>query len=640
MPNFRTPSPHLAAITMIGDSTSPRTPEDFEFVRYTVDMASGDSQRAVIQCEDTEDVLGGIARGFKFLETCPVSDAYNPDAKLLLTLGVLSGTQFMTGLRTYFMAYSPLKRSHTDQPSAMWSAGSGKFGTKLRFLGIDEIVFDGRSESPVLLHITQDADAPDSPPEFRLEDASFLSGQRVNAKIQTLHDKYGPDAHFAVIGPAGEHYEQVRYAAIALSTENQLKSGDPKPRFCGRGGMGGVMGSKNLLAIVANTKDGRAASADNFKDLNKEVARGPGSARFRDDATDKLGGTWANYVPMNEKHVLPEFNFAPTGTDVSVPLHRANVQDTGDYVIKAESCYRCGIKCHKNVYDITEDGDAGKFRAKLDFEPLNLLASNIGIFDIDQACTLVELVDELGMDSISCGVSLSYAMAYNQRHSDDGQALENGPFFGDFESAFAVLSDIGEGRNQLIGQGCLRMSEELGETGSAMHCKGMEFPAYLPQTNPGYPWALAGGHMSMRTFLLLLFEGETGMDYWVDAITNPDRGLIQLRDDMIGICKFSGLDSHQLAEAVSSLTGLEITAQTFHDMILRTFLRGYRLEKHQGFSAQDYVLPADVHREFPEIELPYFITEEFFSELQGKVLSTFDALLEEHDLGAAPVATG
>ena len=62
-----------------------------------------------------------------------------------------------------------------------------------------------------------------------------------------------------------------------------------------------------------------------------------------------------------------------------------------------------------------------------------------------------------------------------------------------------------------------------------MQCKGVEFPAYLPQTNPGYPWALAGGHMSMGTYLLLLQERETDMDYWVDAITN--RGLSILRDD-------------------------------------------------------------------------------------------------------------
>jgi len=618
-----------------------RSPHDFEFTRYSVDLSAATSERSQIRCEDLDDVLGGIARGFKFLEQHPVREAYDPHAPLLLTLGVLSGTQFMTGLRTYFLAYSPLKRSLSGLPSAMWSAGSGKFGTKLRFLGIDEIVFTGRSQKPVLLHITRPADDPDGEPQFHFEDASFLVGRRVNDKIQTLHQHYGPNGHYAVIGPSGENFETVRFAAIALSTENQLNSGDPKPRFCGRGGMGGIMGSKNLLAIVADTQDGYAASAPNFKDLNKEVARGPGSARFRDDATDGLGGTWANYVALNDQHALPERNFAPTGTDVSVPLYRANVQATGNYVIKAESCYRCGIKCHKNAYDIDENGKAGQFRAKLDFEPLNLLASNLGIYDIDQACTLIELVDEMGLDSISCGTTLSYAMEYNERHKDDGQTLPDGPFYGDFQSAHKAITAIGEGRLLLLGQGTARMSEELGETGYAMQCKGLELPAYLPQTNPGYPWALAGGHMSMRTFLLLLFERETGLEYWVDAITNPDKGLIPLRDDILGTCKFAAMNHDQMADAVSALTGLPIDANTFRQLILRTFLRGYRLEKLQGFTPDDYNLPTESHNEYPEIELPYFNTKEFFGELKVRVIKTFDELLEQHDLGtetAAPVA--
>jgi aldehyde:ferredoxin oxidoreductase len=623
------------------DNTETRTPQDFEFTRYHVNLSAATSDKSQIQCEDLDDVLGGIARGFKFLEQHPVREAYDADSSLLLTLGVLSGTKFMTGLRTFFLAYSPLKRSLSGLPSAMWSAGSGKFGTKLRYLGIDEIVFTGRSEKPVLLHITRDPDNPEAETEFRFEDASFLTGRHVNDKIQTLKERFGKNAHYAVIGPSGENYETVRYAAIALSTENQLKSGDPKARYCGRGGMGGILGSKNLLAIVADTKDGIAASAPSFKILNKEVATGPGSARFRDNATDGVGGTWANYVALNEQHAMPERNFAPTGTDVSVPLYRVNVEATGKYVIKDEACYRCGIKCHKNVYDVDEEGKAGKFRGKLDFEPLNLLSSNLEIYDIDQACTLVELVDELALDSISCGTTLSYAMEYNERHKDDGKAMPDGPFYGDFQSALKAITDIGEGRSELLGQGTLRLSEALGETGYAMHCKGVEMPAYLPQTNPGYPWALAGGHMSMRTFLLLLFERETGMDYWVDAITNPDKGLTPLRDDILGGCKFAALNHDQMAEAVSGLTGLTITAETFRQLILRTFLRGYRLEKLQGFTSDDYNLPAESHNEYPEIDLPYFNTTEFFGELKERVIKTFDDLLEQEDLGtqtAAPVA--
>ena len=606
---------------------------DHSFTRYSIDLTAGDISSQSHQCEDLEDVLGGIARGFKVMEKCPVSDAYAPDATLLMTLGILSGSNAMTGLRTYFLAYSPLKRSLTGLPSAMWSAGSGKFGTKLRYLDVDEVAFTGRSESPVLLYIGRESDAPDSPVTMRLEDATDLAGMKVNAKIQSLKERYGDNAHFAVIGPSGENFESVRFAAVALSTENQLKSGDPKPRFCGRGGMGGIMGSKNLLAIVADTADVRDPSAPSFVEFNKEVAKGDGSARFRDNATDRLGGTWANYVPLNQKHALPEMNFNPTGTESSFVLHRQHVQDSGQFVIKDESCYRCGIKCHKNVYDIGDDGKAGRFRAKLDYEPLNLLASNIGIFDADQACTIVELVDELGMDSISCGVALSYAMEYNRRHADDGNALPDGPRYGDFDSILKAVTDAAEGRNQMLGQGVLRMSEDLGDTGYAMHCKGVELPAYLPQTNPGYPWAMAGGHMSMRTFLLLLFEGETSMDYWVGAITDPARGLVQFPYDMVGICKFAGMGAPAVAGAVQELTGLDVSADSLNEMTVRTFLRGYRLEKLQGMTIDDYTLPSEAMQEYPNVDLPYFVTEEFFTELQGKVTEIFDTMLDESDIG-------
>jgi aldehyde:ferredoxin oxidoreductase len=595
--------------------TAGRAPTDFSFCRFHVDLTAGSVRKERVDCQDLEDVLGGVGRGFKLLEDRAITDAYAPEAALILNLGILSGTEFMTGLRTFFHGYSPLKASVGGVPAAMWTAGSGKFGTKLRALGIEEVVFVGRCEKPALLHLTDG-------PEFQFEDAADLVGLGVHAKIQKLHERF-PQAHFAVIGPAGENYKTVRYAAIGLSTENQLRSGDPKPRFCGRGGFGGVLGSKNLLAIVADGADRKGASASPLlKKLNLEVARGEGSRRFRDkDKGNGLGGTWANYEALNPVHAMPEMNFDPTGTDASVPLYRENVEK-GPYVIKDEACYRCGIKCHKNIYDRTGDGKAGKFRAKLDFEPLCLLSSNLGIFDIDKACDLVELVDELGMDSISLGVTLSYAMEYNKRHPD--APIAGGLAFGDVAATDKAIRAIAAGELELLGQGVKRASESLGETGYAMHCKGVEFPAYLPQTNPGYPWALAGGHMSMSTYLVYLYDRETGVDYWVDKITRS--GPLIMRDDMLGICKFAGMSNKDMVAAITELIGLELDAGALKRAVMRTYLRGYRLEKRQGFTGNDYVLPEETHNEYPRIDLPFFISKEFFADLRQRVTTRFDEL--------------
>lgn len=610
------------------DQDSLRQPTDFTLNRFCCDLNQGTMSFEEYACQDLDDVLGGIARGFKLLEDCAVEDPYASEASLIMNLGVLSGTQFMTGLRTFFHAYSPLKRSLAGLPSAMWSAGSGKFGTKLRFLGVEEVVFTGKAPGPMLLHISNDGDGP---AKFEFKDASDLVGRHVNDKIQTLYQEY-PEAHFAVIGPAGENYAEVRYANIALSTENQLKSGDPKARFCGRGGMGGMMGSKNLLAIVADTKDGRAASAKNFKQHNLTVAKGDGSRRFRDKGTGGLGGTWHNYVIFNSANAMPEMNFTPTGTDKSNVLYRQNVQENEPFIVKDESCYRCGIRCHKNVYDKTDDGEKGQFRAKLDFEPLNLLSSNLGIFDVDEACTLIELVDELGMDSISLGVTLGYAMEFNRRHENDAAEVAGGLPYGDFAATKAAIEAIGEGRLEELGQGTLRLAEQTGEKEYAMHGKGVEYPAYLPQINPGYPWALAGGHMSMRTFFIAINERETDVDYWVDSITDATKGLSIIRDDILGICKFSTMSNGEMADVISAITGLKMDEAIIADTIMRTFLRGYRLEKRQGFVADDYVLPAQSHEEHPQIDLPYFNTTEFFAELKGKVTARFETLLNEYDM--------
>lgn len=616
-----------------------KLPTDFALNRYHVDLENRTVRFERVQCEDYEDALGGIARAFKVLEQHPVDDAYDPKALLIMNLGLLSGTDFMTGLRTYFHGYSPLKVGASGKPGSMWTAGSGKFGTKLRFLNVDEVFLTGRSDSPVVLRVTSGEveqgmvpegrsadDGFGEVPHFHFDDGAELVGKLTNDKIQMLKDKHGKNAHFAVIGPAGENFQNVRYAAIALSTVNQLKSSDNKPRFCGRGGFGGVLGSKGVVGLVAHCADKLGKPSETMKKINKEIARGKGSARFRDKRKGNGGGgTWANYEALQPVHAMPEMNFVPTGGEQSVPLFRPNVEATGEYVVKDEACFRCGIACHKNVYDAVDKNGktkAGRFRAKLDFEPLNLLASNIGIFDIDQACELVELVDLYGMDSISLGVTLSFAMEYNKRNASDGAALAGGLSYGDYQKAHDAIVAIGMGQMPELGQGTRRLGEQLGAGEYSMNCKGVEFPAYLPQTNPGYPWALAGGHMSMRTYLLLLYEKETSVDYWLDAITN--RGPNIMRDDIIGVCKFSGINNDMMAEAIADITGMKINGETLTKIVMRTYLRGYRMERSQGFTDDDYSMPSLSHDQFEQIELPYFNTPEFFNELKGKVLSTFD----------------
>ncbi|HEY7493497.1 MAG TPA: aldehyde ferredoxin oxidoreductase C-terminal domain-containing protein [Candidatus Tectomicrobia bacterium] len=599
---------------------------DYRFRRVIIDLTQHDIRQATIACQDMEDFLGGIGRAFKLLGDYDVSDAFAPSAPLLMNLGVLSGTEVMTGLRTFFSAYSPLKVANNGRPLAMWSTASGDFGTRMLLAGVDEVLLLGRAPHPVYLLMCQDGDTP----RLSLEDASDLLGKTTHDKIMLLAERHA-DAHIAALGPAGEHWQQNYYAAIACSTGNELQAGDCKPRFAGRGGMGSIMGSKNLMALVAQApipKRSKLPAA--VLEANKEISRGEGSRNYRDrHKGNGAGGTWRNIAGLHPLGALPEMNFWPQGNDRPVSLYRDSLE--APYVIKDESCFKCGIACHKNIYDVQQENGrrkAGKFYTKFDYEPLDLLTINLGIYDPQQSLHIVELVDQLGFDSISLGVTLGYIMDYNRQQPN--HPILDGLAFGDFAATCRIIEQTAAGQLPQVGQGVKRLAEALGATAYAMHCKGLELPAYLPETNPGYPFAIAGGHMAMRTFLFLVFEGKTDLDYWVDAIVK--RGIYYTRDDLIGLCKFAGTPDRVIEPSFKALYGVDVTSVDMQHATQRTYLRGLLLERKQGTTLDDYVLPARAYEHNPHVQLPHFITPEFWQELRSRVFQAFEEQIEAYGL--------
>jgi aldehyde:ferredoxin oxidoreductase len=604
----------------------PKQVTHYRYRRCTIHLDRGEFVFDDLRCQDIEDFLGGIGRSFKLLGNYRVSDAYDPASPLIMNLGALSGTDLMTGLRIFFSAYSPLKVANNGMPLPMWSAASGDFGRKVLAAGLDEVLFFGRAPQPSYLLIGREG----SHPIVSLEDGADLLGKTTHEKIMTLADRH-PGAHVAALGPSGEHWQANFYAAIACSTTNQTRSRDNKPRFAGRGGMGGILGSKNVLAIVAQAPDqGRGKLPAAVLAANKEIARGPGSRNYRDpDKGNGLGGTWRNVHGLHPLGALPEKNFWPDGGDGPKSLYRDALEP--NFVIKDESCWQCGIACHKNIYEaVQENGKrrAGNFYTKFDYEPLDLLTINLGIYDQRQALEIVEVADQLGFDAISLGVTLGYIMEYNTRHPD--KPIYDGMTFGDFEKACHYMRDTAAGRVPGIGHGVRRLARSLGDASYAMECKGLELPAYLPETNPGYPFAIAGGHMSMRTFLLLVFEGKTDIDYWEDAIVN--RGIYYTRDDLIGLCKFAGAPDEHIVPAFRDMYGVSLTRDDMVHATVRTYLRGLLLERRQGTTLDDYVLPERAYTHNPNVKLPHFITPEFWTELRARVFKAFDQKIQEYGL--------
>jgi aldehyde:ferredoxin oxidoreductase len=597
-------------------------PSNVLYKRCTFDLRTGEQRMEEIPCRNLEDVLGGFGRSFQDLAERKIENAYCDENPLIVNTGLLTGSSVMTGMRTYFSGYSPIKGSKAGLPAAMWSTGSGKFGAKFKWTGLDELIFENRSEQPVYVVIKE----TDAGPQIELKPAEHLLGLSTHDKIMALQKDYS-DAHFAAIGQAGENWQNNFMGAVALSTENQLKEKEDKCRFAGRGGMGSLMGYKNILALVAQSSDKMKPLSEAVKKVNVNVIKGGGSARIQPIRCGGGGGTWAAYDVLQEFHAVPVNNFRPQGNAVPEKLFRENVEK--EYDIKSQACYRCGITCHNNISEKNADGSKGEFLAKFDYEPLNLLSTNIGVHDAGQAARLIQLSDNYGMDAISLGVTISYALSYNERHPQ--ATILNGATFGAYEKIRELIIQAGEGKLPEIGQGSMRLSESLSETSYAYHVKGLEIAAYQPETNPGYAWAIAGGHMSMGTYGLLTREGKSDLDSWVKGITEDKLHIVGF--DMIGLCKFfdiaKGIGTQMVVDCLKSEFDLDVSIDNIRAAVRRAFLRGLALELRQGYTKAEFCLPAEVSENPNQnIKLPNITNPEFIEKLEKRVWEIFDAELE------------
>ena len=619
----------------------PTRTNDFTYTRGLFDVTTGQLvELGKKPVADDMDFLGGIGRSFKIVADYDVTDPFAADSPLVINVGCLTGTAYMTGLRTFFTAYSPLKRTLKNAPMPAWSAMSGSFGRKFKSTGLDDLILTGRADAPQILVIRQGEDGP----EISLQPApQEMVGARTPQKFACLNQRFNdPDnrnfpAHFALIGPAGENWEKVWYACIAGTTLEQVRTGEDKFRFAGRLGMGSVLGSKNILAVVACAEEDLSPKGDDrLTPINREIGRGEQSKGYRHPNNyDGGGGTGRLEKVLDSFGVLPVDNFEPRGENLSVSTHLETVRDSDQYIVVDRSCFGCQIACHQDVHAVPEGGkdpdprqarrNHGPFIGRYEFEPMELTGPNLGIDDPQVNLELARLTDDLGLDAISASVVVSFLMDYNARHEEK---IAGGIKFGDAKGVTRVMEDIAYGREAQLGKGVKKISEEIGGKGFAMHSKGVEHSAYLPQTNPGYPFATAGGHMSMRTFLLYVIDPQCqpeSADYWVQQIT--EEGWKMINVDLHGGCLFTLAPPPQTAEAIASIHGVEMTVERLLDATYRAHLLGFALEQKQGASVEDYDMAEEIFTGNRKGDLPgvHFLTRELFEEVRQRVLQKFEA---------------
>ncbi len=417
-----------------------------------VDLSSGKAESRPLD-DEVKLYIGGKGYGARLLyDLTPAGvDALGPDNVMIFGTGPYNGTFGPQSTRFTVTTKSPATGAIAN------CACGGDLAVQIKKCGYDFIVIRGKAEKPVYLNITED--------NTEIKDASHLWGMTTMETQDALGKKGGK----AVIGPAGENL--VKFAAII--------SGD---RVAGRSGVGAVMGSKNLKAMVCfGKKKVEIAEKEKFKKLNKNITQYFRSHPMTGKILPSLG-TANLLMQTSGRNTLPVNNFQqgqhPDAWKIS------GEQMAKDALIKNGGCTACPIKCGREVKRSWKykDKKMGEQVKGPEYETLGLMGSSIGVFDLNRVMQYNEILDELGMDSISCGGTIAFAMELNQRGMWD-----NGLEFGDAAKVEQILFDIAykRGIGEELCMGSLWLSKKYGGEGFAIQVKGLEMAAYDPRGSVG-----------------------------------------------------------------------------------------------------------------------------------------------------------
>ncbi|MGB8951401.1 MAG: aldehyde ferredoxin oxidoreductase family protein [Candidatus Aminicenantales bacterium] len=422
-----------------------------------INLTSGTFKKETFNEEFAKKWVGGRGFALKILwdELKPGIDPLGPDNKFIVALGPIAGIPAPNTGKTVVAAKSPLTGGY----------GDGNLGTRvtehLRKAGYDVLIVEGEAKTPTYIHIEND--------KVSLLSAREIWGKGSYETMDWLYKKYGRAVGILTIGQAGEN--RILYSVVR-SMEG---------RAGGRPGMGAVMGSKNLKAIVVKgTQKIPIADAQGMKDLGAADLRKVGEINKKTGWS--IQGTTGVLAWCNEVAALPVRNMRKTSHPEAWKIdgERLNAARVATY-----GCPNCTMRCGITILD--KEGR----ESELDYENIGLLGSNLEIFDLAQVGSLNYLCDDFGLDTISAGGTLGfYADAI------DHGAVEGNFKFGDAEMAKELLrlTSLREGSvGELLAQGSMRMAEKIGKGSDAyaMQVKGLEISAYNCKFIPGM--ALAFG---------------------------------------------------------------------------------------------------------------------------------------------------
>ena len=525
--------------------------------------------------------LGGRGLAVKVLwdELKPGVDPLSPANKLVLATGPLTGLPLPSSGKMVIASKSPLTNGY----------GDGNIGTRaavhLRKAGYDLVIFEGASDKPVYVYIENGR------VEFR--DASEYWGLATHETEKKLLEEHGKDVGVLCIGPAGENL--VRYATV-ISQEG---------RSAGRPGMGAVMGSKKLKAIVLKgTKEIELAKPEELKEAAQQAYAQLTKSTMYEFWLRQ--GTMMTIAWSQENSVLPTNNFSEGLFDYADKI-------SGDVMekmeVKRRGCPYCNMICgHVVKCQLGE--------SELDYENVAMLGSNIGIGDLDKVSCLNLKADLYGVDTISLGNAIGFYMEATEKGA---VPKDEGLEWGDFQGAMQLVDDIAyrRGKGDLLAEGVRRASEKLGNDSYkyAMHVKGLEVSAYDCHAAPGMALAYAtssiGAHH--KDAWVISWEVKVGrLEYTKDKVMK----VIEFQRVRGGIfeslttCRLPwielGLEVEWYVKFLNAATGQSYTIDDLYAVADRIYalIRSFWIREYGGWS-REYDYPPPKWFEQPLQKGPY-----------------------------------
>ncbi len=424
-----------------------------------INLTTGKVSTEEIDPKLARDYIGGRGWAIRYLtdEVDPKVDPLSPDNKLIFATGPLTATTAPTGNRYMVVTKSPLTGALAHSNSG------GDFPTWMKRTGYDMFIFEGRAQSPVYVWVNED--------QVEVRDAAHVWGRDVHETTDILLEETDPGAKVACIGPAGEN--RVLMAAIM----------NDKHRAAARSGVGAVMGSKNLKGVVVMGRKNPAFFDDAGMralslELNKEVG-----ADIKKGSNLRIYGT--AYVPQvtNTLGILPTRNFQ-TGVFEGVD-NIDGVALKNKYLITHKPCYRCPIACGR-LTAVDDEKYAGKGEGP-EYETIASLGSACGLSNLAALTKANYLCNELGLDTISTGLTIAAAMELYEKGEigieDTGRPLS----FGDGDAVIDMVQKIAyrDGFGDELAEGSFRLAAKYNRPEVSVTARRQELPGYDPRGSQG-----------------------------------------------------------------------------------------------------------------------------------------------------------